>query len=347
LPENWCLPGSTLQGADMFLWLCTLLLSLSALFVGGLDAGVYHKDTLPGETRVALKISSSNSSIGGPTVERKGYVCSVRDPVWNALNELHSFRLTMTKAGSSSVDLLFRVLDKGRIESRERKGGGTATWSLALRRVAEVAIIIDAADEQQRKEASKFASTHLKRLILRGVPIRKWGSVVAKGLECPTYQPNEINPTHWPDKIVGITMAHKRIWEDFAARNANQTSSDNSPFLVIFEKDAMCAVEGCGNHALKAIQGAKEDLVYLGWCWQKLQTGNFPRCAHAYAVSVRGAKFLNEFVEICNEHVDYQMAVAEEKALISWKLIEPPSDARPLFNSTVRITHGLFIQDWR
>jgi len=127
---------------------------------------------------------------------------------------------------------------------------------VALRRVAEVAIIIDAADEQQRKEASKFASTHFKRLVVHGVPIRKWGSVIAKGLECPTFHP-KTDPTHWPDKIIGTTMAHKRIWENFAARNANQTSSDNSPFLIIFEKDAMCAVEDCGNYALDALQSAR------------------------------------------------------------------------------------------
>ena len=324
----------------------SLLLFLFSFVASGLKAGLYHKDTSPGEPRVALKLISTDSSTG-PTVERRGYICSISDPVHNATtSELQSFRLSMTKAGSSSsVVLLFRVLEEGRMQSWEKNGGKVATWGLALRRIAEVAIIIDTKNEQERKDADKFASGHLKRLVLRGFPIRKWGSVVAQGLECPTHQQRE-DPNHTADKIVGITMAHKRIWEDFAARNANQTASDNSPFLIVFERDALCAVEDCGNHALNAIQSAREDLIYLGWCWQKLPTGDFPRCAHAYAVSARGAKILNNFVKICGEHVDYQIAVAEEKALITWKLTEAPSDAKPLLNLSERLTHGLFIQDW-
>jgi len=322
-----------------------------------------------GENRVVLKITAASNSSSVLTVERRGYVCSVNDMVYNGssgnprkgapdhqgeegdphpneAHELQAFRLTMAKTGSSSSSVLsFRVLDDGRLESRESDGGEATTWTLALRRVVEAAIILDVTNEKQRRDADKFASTHLRRLVSRGAPIHKWGSVVARGLECPTYHPKEINPTHWPDKIVGITVAHKRIWEDFALRYSNQTS-DNSPFLIVFEKDALCAVENCGHIALNVLSSAREDLVYLGWCWQQLATGLYPRCTHAYALSVRGAVILSAYVKVCREHVDMQMAEAEEKALITWRLADVPKDAKPLLNLTARHTHGLFIQNW-
>jgi len=88
-----------------------------------------------------------------------------------------------------------------------------------------------------------------------------WSSV--KSDECPTHVMENTDLAHEPNKIMGTTLAHYRVWQEFYRRY--QDSPEQR--IIIFEGDAECAVPYCGDKAISQMKQSKEDVMWLGWCW--------------------------------------------------------------------------------
>lgn len=126
--------------------------------------------------------------------------------------------------------------------------------------------------------------------------------------------------------------------------------------MIIFQQDAVLGNPDAGIQALKYIKerGLKEDILYLGYCFEskgipkfrinrRFQyfhprvTGKTPKCMYAYAVSVAGAQKLHKLVQNCRHGlVDDQVHYYGEKHDITFSFVNNAAIdhayLKPIFN---------------
>lgn len=249
-------------------------------------------------------------------------------------------------------------------------------WSYVERnrRILEAAIITNAESVAEKNRITKLMHRSFRNRT-RTFPVFKWGAVESKvSLECPT-EKQTAPASHTPSKIVGTTLAHTRIWQDFYRRHKLNNPDD---FILIFEGDATCSVVDCGSFALEQLKATTADFVYLGWCFMNATEGNLatnylnvsrnsinisdftytqrihashqvlpPVCLHAYALSVRAARFLFNNVYPCaNAFGDWQVKVLATQGKLTWDLAIVPPTAVPVDLKGPRQTQGLWVQPW-
>ena len=108
----------------------------------------------------------------------------------------------------------------------------------------EIALIVDPSDTEKVKKSTAFLQESFP-----GQIYQQWSGVHAD--RCPTINPLGMDEWHPAAKLVGIAMAHKRIWEEFLFTDS---STDEDAYLIIFEDDALCAVDRCGDLAIEQIR---------------------------------------------------------------------------------------------
>jgi len=189
----------------------------------------------------------------------------------------------------------------------------------------------------------RAAGTRLNDIFHGKVNITLWETFLLA--ECPTFDLKPVfDEWHNGPKLVGVTTYHKMIWEEFVRRaekmESNASRSLEDPYMIVFEQDAVCGIPNCGDLALQQVQETTADILYLGWCTQKNEW-SCPHCAHAYALSIKGAKALLQRVYNCGGFVDMQMKVAADGGYLEWTLAKIPSNI-----TQKTFTKGLFVQNW-
>ena len=230
----------------------------------------------------------------------------------------------------------FKLLSHGTIaEIDHTSKAKIRTWHLEQKKAIEISVI-------GYGETLKLASSRFSSIFRNKINITSWESCWMR--ECPTFNlKGEIDEWRSGDKVVGSTTCHKTVWEEFV-RRANLLEPSNitqiEHYIIIFEQDAYCGVSNCGDMALQEVQLTTADILYLGWCYQK-NTYTCPACAHAYALSLHGARVLLNRVYNCGGLADHQMRRAANDGFLSWATVK-----MPISITQTTTTKGLFIQNW-
>lgn len=119
----------------------------------------------------------------------------------------------------------------------------------------EIALIVDPSNDEKVKATKSFLEDSFP-----GQTYQQWSGVQVDG--CPTVNPLGLDEWHPASKLVGIAMAHKRIWEEFLFRD---TSPDEDIYVVVFEDDAVCAVARCGDLAIEQIR--QFEMKFMTFLW--------------------------------------------------------------------------------
>jgi len=243
----------------------------------------------------------------------------------------------------------------------------TSVWTRVERnrRVVEAAVISNAETIAEKNKVTKMVQRSFRNRT-RAFPVHKWGAVESKtNLECPTEKQTS-TATHTPNKIVGTTIAHTRIWQDFYRRHRFNNPED---FILIFEGDATCSVVDCGSYAVEQLKTTTADVVYFGWCYMnateaalagpyvnssrigdKIEASHQilpPVCLHAYAVSLRVARFLFNNVFPCADGFgDWQVKGLMAQGKVAWDMAGVPPSAVKIDLHGPRQTKGLWVQPW-
>ena len=170
----------------------------------------------------------------------------------------------------------------------------------------------------------------------RTPPVYYWSGVYGVSA-CPTVEIYGIDERHTASKLIGITMAHFRVWQDFYWRHK---SDDRGQRILILESDIHCSREFCGDIAIEHINRTDKDMLYVGFCvWNNEPLP--PYCSHAYAISVRAAKILSNFVSFCRAPVDVMMTEVLYSNDLTWAIVDTGK------NLDLSHTDGLIVQnDW-
>ena len=146
-------------------------------------------------------------------------------------------------------------------------------------------------------------------------PVYYWDGIYGVN-ECPTFDVRHLDKDHSASKVIGIVLAHYRIWQDFYRRYRN---GDPESRILILEADVRCSRDFCGDIAIEEINRTNKDLRFVGWC--RVRNKNMsapPLCAHAYAISVKAAEVLLKNVFPCLDPVDGQIFTLCLTGLLSW-----------------------------
>lgn len=170
-------------------------------------------------------------------------------------------------------------------------------------------------------------------------PVYPWDGVY--GLDaCPTAEIEHLDEHHFPSKIIGLTLAHYRVWQEFYRRYRHH---DPESRILIVEADVRCSREFCGDLAIEHIQRTDKDILFVGWC--RARDSDFsepPLCSHAYAISVKAAKVLMDNVFPCVGPLDDQMQDLCKKNALTWGTAGV-HEIDPLRNARMQ-TYGLIRQ---
>ena len=148
-------------------------------------------------------------------------------------------------------------------------------------------------------------------------PVYYWDGVYGID-ECPTTGVRHLDTDHSASKVIGIVLAHYRIWQEFYRRHKD---SDPESRILILEADIRCSREFCGDIAIEHINRTDKDLLFIGWC--RVRNNDMsapPLCAHAYAISVKAAEKLLTNVFPCLSPVDGQIFTLCKDGKLSWAL---------------------------
>ena len=132
---------------------------------------------------------------------------------------------------------------------------------------------------------------------------RMWHLIKADN--CPGIKPaQDRNPPHQR----GCALAHRQTWDEFLFENrqlatklpmptakvdaATLQEIAAQPKLVVFEDDVMEIDPRAPDFAFESIINMTTHLLYLGWCFDKEPGVRPPLCAHAYALTLQGARIL-------------------------------------------------------
>lgn len=137
-------------------------------------------------------------------------------------------------------------------------------------------------------------------------PINVWWSIHA--ISCP------VSRTRGNDR--GVAVAHYQIWLDFHYQGSHKrgrdvlTASDRD-VIVVFEDDAVIAVQDIKASLEKEISNMSSDLLFLGWCHGRK---GIPMCAHAYVLTWIGIKNILKEWDHCSNSLDGQWkTLSDEK----------------------------------
>lgn len=137
------------------------------------------------------------------------------------------------------------------------------------------------------------------------------------------------------DKLEKFQQAHKPespsihtkpfVSEDgiYVAYPNGTLFKDNVPFLdgdiiTIFEDDAEGAIADLKGTILEELSQMSTDLLFLGWC-EGRTARPVPLCAHAYALTRKGARKIANYIEPCGMALDEQFVILAKNNLISWR----------------------------
>lgn len=168
-------------------------------------------------------------------------------------------------------------------------------------------------------------------------PVYHWEGIYVKGA-CPTGDPSYLDSNHSAAKIVGTSMAHFRVWQEFYRRFRY---GDQDKRILILEGGLRCAQDFCGDIALEQIAFTTKDILYIGWCHMQLAITEPPYCLHAYSISVRAAAFLLPNVYTCNRATDISIRRLCNEGKLTWGLASIEDQQPPDFH-----TEGLMRQEW-
>ena len=142
-----------------------------------------------------------------------------------------------------------------------------------------------------------------------------------------------------------VMMSHFQIWFDFVYSTKKDALSMNESLIVVFEDDAVIAVENVTSSLINEFSNMNADLVFLGWCYGRR---HMPMCTHAYVLSRGGAKKMIDHWDVCSSMaIDRQWRQLSNEGLISWRRADPRSYAHllPGFEDNPKyFTRGIFTQ---
>ena len=168
-------------------------------------------------------------------------------------------------------------------------------------------------------------------------PVYYWDGVYGLN-ECPTVEMSHLDQDHTASKIIGITIAHFRIWQEFYRRHR---FGDEEQRILILESDIHCSREFCGDIAIEHINRTDKDLLFIGWC-NIVDSSKPPKCTHAYSISVRAAKILINNVFPCVRPIDDQLSELGDSGDLTWATANIGKDYVVVWK-----TEGLILQnDW-
>ena len=214
----------------------------------------------------------------------------------------------------------------------------------------EISIIDNSSSERKRsylREISVNRSINARKMISNlPFPVVHWPPVFAKA--CP-YSKSQ----HKTER--GLTYAHYRIWLDFvyfdnellgklerkeikglqgienlgyledtfaAAENGTLYKhgslyrDDN--IIIIFEDDADIAVVNIREALLEELTNMTTDLLFLGWCRGRF-ANPVPLCAHAYAMTLAGARKAIKYIEPCGLALDEQFVIMGKNHWLTYR----------------------------
>ena len=149
-------------------------------------------------------------------------------------------------------------------------------------------------------------------------PVYYWDGVYGIG-GCPTTGVKHLDKDHSASKVIGIVLAHYRIWQEFYRRHKD---SDPESRILILEADIRYSRKFCGDIAIEHINRTDKDLLFIGWCRAPDSDINDPPvCAHAYAISAEAAQILLTNVFPCVNPVDDQIVDLCMEGKLTWATV--------------------------
>jgi hypothetical protein len=129
---------------------------------------------------------------------------------------------------------------------------------------------------------------------------------------------------------------------------------DDVPFLeddiiTIFEDDAESAINDLNTTILEEFRQMTTDILFLGWC-EGRSARPVPLCAHAYALTRRGARKVVKFLEPCGMALDEQFVIMARNNFVSWRRAAGHSYSHAALNDKYKNlggekTYGIFHQN--
>lgn len=206
-------------------------------------------------------------------------------------------------------------------------------------------------------------------------PLREWPSVFTK--PCPNSQHN-----HKTER--GVALAHYQIWADFtyfdrdvmeATKRTPPEYLESTPYsssgghyaafpngtfykdgvvysendiMVIFEDDVVSAILDLNGTMIEELSVMNTDLLFLGWC-EGRAAKPVPLCAHAYAITRKGAAKLMHYYQPCGKAVDEQFVMMAKNGFITWRRVNGYSykNIDPNYRDSGDKTFGIFRQNKR
>lgn len=203
--------------------------------------------------------------------------------------------------------------------------------------------------------ASELAEMRLiharQQMQLYPFPLVEWPAVFTR--PCPQNR-------HGHKTEHGLALAHYQIWLDFiyfdrdvlqalermevkeeGYRSTTFTSTGGEfmaypngslykngiPFrdddiLVVLEDDAEIAIVGANTTLIEEFATMNTDLLFLGWCDGRAARP-VPLCAHAYALTRKGARKLVHYFEPCGMAVDEQFVILGKNHWLTYRTAHP------------------------
>lgn len=173
--------------------------------------------------------------------------------------------------------------------------------------------------------ARVFSETFPNRISSRTI----WPPVYTENCPGNTYKDvTSFNKVHKSGYQRGLMMAHRQVWEEFVVVNKDipaNISSYESPKVIIFEDDAMEVDPSAPDIAYQSVQNMTSQLHYLGHCYDRYPGTSPPECAHAYALTVEGARILLRNMDWCAHKfggaLDQQFKTFGLDGTISWSAV--------------------------
>jgi hypothetical protein len=147
----------------------------------------------------------------------------------------------------------------------------------------------------------------------------------------------------------GVAMPHYQIWADFLFQGSHKRGRDvliasDRDVLLVFEDDAVIAVQNIKASLEREISNMSSDLLFLGWCYGRKC---MPMCAHAYVLTRRGVKKILKEWDQCGNSLDSQWKALAGEKVFTWRKAssESYSNLKKGFTDDPQyFTRGIFIK---
>ncbi len=126
----------------------------------------------------------------------------------------------------------------------------------------------------------------------------------------------------------------------------NDIKFSDDDIIIIFEDDADIAIIDFNTTIVEELSMMNTDILYLGWC-EGRTARPIPLCAHAYALTRRGARKVVSHYEPCGLAIDEQFVVMARNKWLTYRQAHTWS-YKDRFNSNYPVAHdktfGIFHQ---